>query len=216
PLVAPLPVPVPVLEAAAPAAGRACALAAPRRRPLGRRRRGRRRAAAAVAPPPEEGWSAPPRAPKDAAAAHATPTPSPRRHGQHHGQAAHQRSSRQAANAKSVAWNFWEVVLENTSCRRQHAKKVKSQEILRQLQSSGQTFSRDEKTKILKCEVCDVVVNSSQQLQTHLAGNKHKQKVLKKAAQGGQSKLGPSAGVLTTVNAIAGSHPPGGPDAKGE
>jgi len=47
---------------------------------------------------------------------------------------------------------------------------VKSQEILKQLQSSGQTFTRDEKTRILKCEVCDVVVNSSQQLQTHLAG----------------------------------------------
>lgn len=50
---------------------------------------------------------------------------------------------------------------------------VKSQEILKQLQNSGQTFTRDEKTRILKCEVCDVVVNSSQQLQTHLAGTLH-------------------------------------------
>jgi hypothetical protein len=47
---------------------------------------------------------------------------------------------------------------------------VKSQEILKQLQSSGETFTQDEKTRILKCEVCDVVVNSSQQLQTHLEG----------------------------------------------
>ncbi|XP_046990099.1 zinc finger protein 346-like isoform X1 [Schistocerca americana] len=72
------------------------------------------------------------------------------------------------------------VVLETHLAGAKHAKKVKSQEILKQLQSSGQTFTRDEKTRILRCEVCDVVVNSSQQLQTHLAGNKHKQKVLKK------------------------------------
>ncbi|XP_069705699.1 zinc finger protein 385D-like isoform X2 [Periplaneta americana] len=75
-----------------------------------------------------------------------------------------------------------QIVLETHLAGAKHAKKVKSQEILKQLQSSGQTFTRDEKTRILKCEVCDVVVNSSQQLQTHLAGNKHKQKALKKGA----------------------------------
>nr|CAD7392406.1 unnamed protein product [Timema cristinae] len=48
--------------------------------------------------------------------------------------------------------------------------KVKSQEILKILETSGQSFTRDQETKILKCEICEVVVNSSQQLQTHLAG----------------------------------------------
>nr|CAD7568756.1 unnamed protein product [Timema californicum] len=47
--------------------------------------------------------------------------------------------------------------------------KVKSQEILKILETSGQSFTRDQETKILKCEICEVVVNSSQQLQTHLA-----------------------------------------------
>ncbi|PNF14363.1 hypothetical protein B7P43_G05570 [Cryptotermes secundus] len=75
-----------------------------------------------------------------------------------------------------------QIVLETHLAGAKHAKKVKSQEILKQLQNSGQTFTRDEKTRILKCEVCDVVVNSSQQLQTHLAGSKHKQKALKKGA----------------------------------
>ncbi|XP_049856973.1 zinc finger protein 385D-like isoform X3 [Schistocerca gregaria] len=72
------------------------------------------------------------------------------------------------------------AVMDNIMGKLPTKKQVKSQEILKQLQSSGQTFTRDEKTRILRCEVCDVVVNSSQQLQTHLAGNKHKQKVLKK------------------------------------
>nr|CAD7604055.1 unnamed protein product [Timema genevievae] len=62
--------------------------------------------------------------------------------------------------------------------------KVKSQEILKILETSGQSFTRDQETKILKCEICEVVVNSSQQLQTHLAGNKHKQRALKKVSSG--------------------------------
>ncbi|PSN49555.1 hypothetical protein C0J52_04985 [Blattella germanica] len=80
---------------------------------------------------------------------------------------------------------------------KKQAVSVKSQEILKQLQSSGQTFTRDEKTRILKCEVCDVVVNSSQQLQTHLAGNKHKQKALKKGA------LATTTAATTTTTAVS-------------
>ncbi|XP_068085878.1 zinc finger protein 385B [Anabrus simplex] len=82
-------------------------------------------------------------------------------------------TKKQAVTSKCDVCNLefsGQVVLETHLAGAKHAKKVKSQEILKQLQSSGQTFTRDEKTRILKCEICDVVVNSSQQLQTHLAG----------------------------------------------
>ncbi|KDR12479.1 hypothetical protein L798_13723 [Zootermopsis nevadensis] len=92
-----------------------------------------------------------------------------------------------------------QIVLETHLAGAKHAKKVKSQEILKQLQSSGQTFTRDEKTRILKCEVCDVVVNSSQQLQTHLAGNKHKQKAMKKGATQKQAQTSTTTTAATTV-----------------
>nr|CAD7195806.1 unnamed protein product [Timema douglasi] len=100
---------------------------------------------------------------------------------------------------------------------------VKSQEILKILETSGQSFTRDQETKILKCEICEVVVNSSQQLQTHLAdwlqggreeskggckgkegspkGNKHKQRALKKVSSGslGVGKPVPGNTVSTSI-----------------
>lgn len=35
-------------------------------------------------------------------------------------------------------------------------------------------FTKDEETNGLKCNVCNVCLNSIQQLQTHLNGNEHK------------------------------------------
>ncbi|XP_063243409.1 zinc finger protein 346-like isoform X2 [Bacillus rossius redtenbacheri] len=99
-----------------------------------------------------------------------------------------------------------QVVMDTHLAGAKHAKKVKSQEILKQLQSSGQSFTRDEKTKILKCEVCDVVVNSSQQLQTHLTGNKHKQKAMKK----GSSVAKPSGAAAPKTEASTSSPENGG------
>lgn len=65
-----------------------------------------------------------------------------------------------------------------------HAKRVKSQEILENLKDDAEGFDDhiSSNGSFFRCEVCSVVVNSSQQLQTHLAGNKHKQKLLKRSA----------------------------------
>jgi Zinc-finger of C2H2 type len=48
-----------------------------------------------------------------------------------------------------------------------HAKKIKSMQILSELTTSGQLTSV---SSTLRCEACGIDANSSQQLQTHLAG----------------------------------------------
>ncbi|XP_059473282.1 zinc finger protein 385B-like [Neocloeon triangulifer] len=58
-----------------------------------------------------------------------------------------------------------------------HAKKVKSLQILNDLSASGQLTAKGSTT--LRCDACGIEANSSQQLQTHLSGNKHKQRMAK-------------------------------------
>ncbi|XP_046753691.1 zinc finger protein 385A-like isoform X2 [Diprion similis] len=62
-----------------------------------------------------------------------------------------------------------------------HAKQVKSKAIMATLDNTKVAFTKDQETNGLRCNVCNVSLNSIQQLQTHLNGNRHK----KKAAKGG-------------------------------
>jgi hypothetical protein len=63
------------------------------------------------------------------------------------------------------------AVLENHVKGSRHARKVKSQQAFRQLKESGTNFHQDEESGgEIRCEVCQVSVNSSQQLQAHLIG----------------------------------------------
>lgn len=61
-----------------------------------------------------------------------------------------------------------------------HAKKLKSLEILHVLQEDGNAVKTQDTNATLKCDVCGVFVNSSQQMQLHLTGAKHKAKVARK------------------------------------
>lgn len=66
------------------------------------------------------------------------------------------------------------AVLENHVKGSRHARKLKSQQAFRQLKESGTYFrSGDEPGSEIRCEVCQVSVNSSQQLQAHLIGNNY-------------------------------------------
>jgi hypothetical protein len=63
-------------------------------------------------------------------------------------------------------------VLDNHVKGSRHARKVKSQQAFRQLKESGTNFRQDEEAGgEIRCEVCQVSVNSSQQLQAPLIGN---------------------------------------------
>ena len=65
------------------------------------------------------------------------------------------------------------AVLENHVKGSRHARKLKSQQVFRQLKESGTHFRQGEEAGgELRCEVCQVSVNSSQQLQAHLIGKK--------------------------------------------
>ena len=51
-----------------------------------------------------------------------------------------------------------------------HARKVKAESVLRQLQENGAEFRATLATGDIRCEVCEVSVNSSHQLQAHMTG----------------------------------------------
>lgn len=57
-----------------------------------------------------------------------------------------------------------------------HAKKLRSLEILDNLKQDGQVIQPQGVSNSLRCEICDVIGNSTQQLQMHLTGSKHKSK----------------------------------------
>merc|ERR1719361_3045320 len=65
------------------------------------------------------------------------------------------------------------AVLDHHLVGSRHARKVKAESVLRQLQEGGAEF-RGEATGDIRCEVCEVSVNSSHQLQAHMTGHKHK------------------------------------------
>ncbi|KAF7997565.1 hypothetical protein HCN44_006136 [Aphidius gifuensis] len=63
-----------------------------------------------------------------------------------------------------------------------HAKQVRSKVIMASLEEQNFVpFTKNEEKNSLDCRVCNVSVNSIQQLQTHLNGSRHK----KKATKGG-------------------------------
>ncbi|XP_024942798.1 zinc finger protein 346 isoform X2 [Cephus cinctus] len=55
----------------------------------------------------------------------------------------------------------------------------RSKTIMATLEETKVAFTKDEETNGLKCNVCNVCLNSIQQLQTHLNGNRHKKKAMK-------------------------------------
>ncbi|XP_063984322.1 zinc finger protein 385B-like [Diachasmimorpha longicaudata] len=60
-----------------------------------------------------------------------------------------------------------------------HAKQIRSKVIMASLEETKVAFTKDQEANGLKCNVCNVCLNSIQQLQTHLNGNRHKKKVMK-------------------------------------
>ncbi|XP_046397822.1 zinc finger protein 385B-like isoform X2 [Ischnura elegans] len=63
-----------------------------------------------------------------------------------------------------------QVVLQSHLTGSKHAKKVKSLEILRELDTKSHCIIKGDTSKFLKCEECDAVVNSSQHMQMHYRG----------------------------------------------
>ena len=69
-------------------------------------------------------------------------------------------------------------VLNNHLKGSRHQRKVKSQVAYKQMKAAGMQFKQDQGE--ICCEVCRVSVNSSHQLQAHLAGHKHKVRCYKR------------------------------------
>ena len=69
-------------------------------------------------------------------------------------------------------------VLNNHLKGSRHMRKVKSQVAYKQMKAAGMQFKQDQGE--ICCEVCRVSVNSSHQLQAHLAGHKHKVRCYKR------------------------------------
>jgi len=93
------------------------------------------------------------------------------------------------------------AVLEHHLMGSRHARKVKAVSVLRQLQENGAEFRATEATGDIRCEVCEVSVNSSHQLQAHMTGHKHK---LRCARQG----VAPNKTILTPASSTAPSTTP--------
>ncbi|XP_003424088.1 zinc finger protein 346 [Nasonia vitripennis] len=72
-----------------------------------------------------------------------------------------------------------QVVLDAHLQGARHAKQIRSKTILATLEETNVAFSKDQETNGLKCNPCNVYLNSIQQLQTHLNGNRHKKKIAK-------------------------------------
>jgi len=93
------------------------------------------------------------------------------------------------------------AVLEHHLMGSRHARKVKAESVLRQLQENGAEFRAREATGDIRCEVCEVSVNSSHQLQAHMTGHKHKMRC---ARQG----VAPNKTILTPASSTAPSTTP--------
>lgn len=82
-------------------------------------------------------------------------------------------------------------VLNNHLKGSRHMRKVKSQVAYKQMKAAGMQFKQDQGE--ICCEVCRVSVNSSHQLQAHLAGHKHKVRCYKRG-------LDPNAALITPTS----------------
>ncbi|CAD1476110.1 unnamed protein product, partial [Heterotrigona itama] len=63
-----------------------------------------------------------------------------------------------------------QTVLDTHLQGARHAKQIRSKNIMASLEETKVAFTKDEETNGLKCNVCNVCLNSIQQLQTHLNG----------------------------------------------
>nr|XP_033323141.1 zinc finger protein 346-like isoform X3 [Megalopta genalis] len=78
-----------------------------------------------------------------------------------------------------------QTVLDTHLQGARHAKQIRSKNIMATLEETKVAFSKDEETNGLKCNVCNVCLNSIQQLQTHLngiqihQGSRHKKKAMR-------------------------------------
>ncbi|XP_076675352.1 zinc finger protein 346 isoform X1 [Andrena cerasifolii] len=72
-----------------------------------------------------------------------------------------------------------QTVLDTHLQGARHAKQIRSKNIMASLEETKVPFTKDEETNGLKCNVCNVCLNSIQQLQTHLNGSRHKKKAMR-------------------------------------
>ncbi|XP_034182090.1 zinc finger protein 346 isoform X2 [Osmia lignaria lignaria] len=72
-----------------------------------------------------------------------------------------------------------QTVLDTHLQGARHAKQMRSKNIMASLEETKVAFTKDEETNGLKCNVCNVCLNSIQQLQTHLNGSRHKKKAMR-------------------------------------
>ncbi|XP_043578710.1 zinc finger protein 346-like isoform X3 [Bombus pyrosoma] len=78
-----------------------------------------------------------------------------------------------------------QTVLDTHLQGARHAKQIRSKNIMASLEETKVAFTKDEETNGLKCNVCNVCLNSIQQLQTHLNGILQRSRHKKKAMRGG-------------------------------
>jgi len=93
------------------------------------------------------------------------------------------------------------AVLEHHLMGSRHARKVKAEKVLRQLQENGAEFRATLATGDIRCEVCEVSVNSSHQLQAHMTGHKHKMRCQRQG-------VAPNKTILTPTSSTAPSSTP--------
>ncbi|XP_043274926.1 zinc finger protein 346-like [Venturia canescens] len=95
-----------------------------------------------------------------------------------------------------------QTVLECHLQGSRHAKQIRSKTIMASLEETKVAFSKDQEANSLKCNVCNVCLNSIQQLQTHLNGNRHKKKAMKGGWTGTEVTQGSSVGSASTVTSV--------------
>ena len=106
------------------------------------------------------------------------------------------------------------AVLENHLKGSRHARRVKSQQAFRQLKDAGTLFRFQGSSApvadigmnthgAIRCEVCQVSVNSSHQLQAHLTGHKHRVRAIRRGVKTNQAVLSPSSSLLTSSASVS-------------
>ncbi|XP_066594846.1 zinc finger protein 346-like [Prorops nasuta] len=94
-----------------------------------------------------------------------------------------------------------QAVLDTHLQGARHAKTMRSKNIMASLEETEVPFSKDQETNGLKCNICNVSLNSIQQLQTHLNGSRHKRKVLKGEWKGNGLNASDNSVLSTTSKA---------------
>ncbi|XP_015186487.1 PREDICTED: zinc finger protein 385B-like [Polistes dominula] len=100
-----------------------------------------------------------------------------------------------------------QTVLDTHLQGSRHAKQIRSKNIMASLEETKVAFTKDSDTNGLKCNVCNVCLNSIQQLQTHLNGSRHKKKALRGGWYGKEVVTQGSSLVAPAINNIQDSGP---------